>query len=46
MSDNKVMTEKEVNEQYQKDVTDSKSYGDEIRAQVRRDTALEKLRSK
>lgn len=46
MSDNKVMTEKQVIEQYEKDVADSKSYGDEIRAQVRRDAALEKLRTK
>lgn len=44
MSETKVvLTKKEIVEQYEKDMLESKSYGDQIRAQVRRDNALAKL---
>ena len=44
MSENKtVLTKKEILDQYDEDVKSSKSYGDQISAQVRRDNALAKL---
>lgn len=44
MSENKaVLTKEDILVQYDKDVKESKSYGDQIRAQVRRDNALAKL---
>ncbi len=41
--DKKELTKEEILERYKKEVKESKSYGDEIRAQVKRDNALAKL---
>lgn len=44
MSENKVfLTKEEILAQYEKEVKESQRYGDQIRAQVRRDNALAKL---
>lgn len=44
MSENKTMlTKEDILAQYDEDVKSSKSYGDQIRAQFRRDNALAKL---
>lgn len=42
-ADKKLLTKEEILARYEKEAKESKSYGDEIRAQVCRDNALAKL---